>query len=150
MELLNQLKDCLQNGDPGQVSTLTQQAIDEGAAEAILIRDGKAIEGAASNLFIVKDKLLATPPKSAYLLPGITRDLILELASKHDIPFREQSIYDDDLRHADEVWLTSSTKEILPVTQLDGHRIGTGKPGPLWNKMVQLYQEYKRQLRKLP
>lgn len=124
-----------------------QQALDTGAAEAILLRDGVANEGAASNLFIVKDRALCTPPKSGQLLPGITRDLILELAAAHHIPFQENPITESALRSADEVWLTSSTKEILPVTRLDGKKIGAGQPGPIWSRMLALYQDYKQRVR---
>lgn len=124
-----------------------QQALDTGAAEAILLRDGFANEGAASNLFIVKERALYTPPKSAQLLPGITRDLILELAAANQIPFHEAPISESVLRDADEIWLTSSTKEILPVTQLDGKKVGTGQPGPLWSRMLALYQGYKQRVR---
>lgn len=124
-----------------------QQALDAGAAEAILLREGVANEGAASNLFIVKGRTLFTPPKSAQLLPGITRDLILELAATHQIPYREPPISEAELRGADEVWLTSSTKEILPVTQLDGRKVGAGQPGPLWARMLALYQDYKQRVR---
>lgn len=124
-----------------------QQALDTGAAEAILLRDGFANEGAASNLFIVKDRTLYTPPKSAQLLPGITRDLILELAAANQIPFYEAPISESVLRDADEIWLTSSTKEILPVTQLDGKKVGTGQPGPLWSRMLAMYQGYKQRVR---
>jgi D-alanine transaminase len=123
---------------------LRQQAIDAEAAEAILVRDGFATEGAASNLFIVRHGLLVTPPKSPSLLPGITRDLILELAANHGIPYREADITQAELNSADEVWLTSSTREISPVTRLDDRRVGDGKPGPLWQRMIRLYQDYKR------
>ncbi|MGE0278029.1 MAG: D-amino acid aminotransferase [Nitrospiraceae bacterium] len=123
---------------------LRQQALDSGAAEAILIRDGEATEGAASNLFIVRDGALVTPPKGPRLLPGITRDLIMELAAHHRVPQREAAISADDLVRADEIWLSSSTKEILPVTRLDGNPVGTGAPGPLWQHMIDWYQEYKR------
>ena len=126
---------------------LRQQAIDQGAAEAILVRDGIANEGAASNLFIVTDGVVVTPPKGPYLLPGITRDLILELAAAHAIAHREAIIHEADLRGADEVWLTSSTREILPVTRLDQRPVGGGKPGPVWRRMMALYQDYKRQVR---
>ena len=126
---------------------LRQQAIDAGAAEAILIRNGYATEGAASNLFIVKRGLLITPAKSAQLLPGITRDVILELAAHHAVPYREADISEADLRDADEIWMTSSTKEILPVTQLNGHPVGTGAPGPHWRSMLGWYQDFKRGLR---
>ncbi len=126
---------------------LRQQALDQNAAEAILIRDGKITEGAASNVFIVKNGELITPPKSDYLLPGITRDLILELAESHDIPFKETEFTLKVLNEADEIWLTSSTKEILPVTQLDGSAVGCGSPGALWLRMIALYQEYKQNIR---
>jgi D-alanine transaminase len=122
---------------------LRQQAIDAGAAEAILIRDGFATEGAASNLFIVRQGLLVTPPKSPLLLPGITRDLILELAANHGIPYREADITQAELNSADEIWLTSSTREISPVTRLDDRSVGDGKPGPLWQRMIRIYQAYK-------
>ena len=126
---------------------LRQQAVDAGAAEAILIKDGHAIEGAASNVFTVTGGMLHTPPNSPSLLPGITRDLILELAARHSIPFREADITTAELFAADEVWLTSSTREISPVTRLDDTVISTGKPGPLWRHMISLYQDYKAAIR---
>ena len=126
---------------------LRQQAVDAGAVEAILIKDGYAIEGAASNVFIVKNDLLITPPNGPALLPGITRDLIIELAANHAIPFREADITEAELFAADEIWLSSSTREISPVTLLDDTVISAGKPGPLWKRMITLYQEYKAALR---
>ncbi|BAZ95215.1 D-amino-acid transaminase [Thiohalobacter thiocyanaticus] len=126
---------------------LRQQAVEAGAAEAILLRDGEATEGAASNLFIVRDGLLITPPKGPLLLPGITRDLVIELAARHGIPYREGAISEAELRGADEVWLTSSTKEIMPVTTLDGVPVGDGRPGPLYRQMHGIYREYKQAVR---
>lgn len=126
---------------------LRQAALDRDAAEAILMRDGYATEGAASNLFIVLDDVLITPPKGPTLLPGITRDLILELATHHRIPWAEAAISRGDLDSAEEVWLTSSTKEILAVTRLDDAVVGGGRPGPLYQQMLSLFQDYKRQLR---
>ena len=126
---------------------LRQQALDEGCAEAILIRDGMATEGAASNLFIVRDGTVITPPTGPKLLPGITRDLILELAEQHDIPWREQDIGREDLFSAEEVWFSSSTREILPVIQVDERKIGKGIPGPVWRTLYQHYQAYKDSLR---
>lgn len=126
---------------------LRQQALDTGAVEAILIKDGYAIEGAASNIFIVKNGLLITPPNGPALLPGITRDLIIELAARHAIPFREADITEAELFGADEIWLTSSTREMSPVTLLDDTIISAGKPGPLWKHMISLYQDYKAALR---
>jgi D-alanine transaminase len=126
---------------------LRQQAIDAGSVEAILLKDGYAIEGAASNVFIVTNGVLVTPPNGPALLPGITRDLILELAVANAIPFRECSIPEADLRGADEIWLTSSTREISPVTTLDDQLVGSGHPGPAWKTMIGLFQEYKARVR---
>ena len=125
---------------------LRQQAVDAGAVEAILIRDDEATEGAASNVFIVKDKVLITPPKGPFLLPGITRDLVLELAAKNNVLNEERAIKASELHNADEIWLTSSTREILPVTQLDGKPVGDGKPGLQWLKMFALFQDYKSKI----
>ena len=127
---------------------LRQQAIDAGAAEAILVRQGRATEGAASNLFLVREGVIETPPKGPLLLPGITRDLVLELAAAHRLPAREADIPVERLRRADEIWLTSSTREIVPVTRLDGAPVGDGRPGPLFRRMHRLYQEYKDAVRR--
>lgn len=126
---------------------LRQQAVEQGAAEAILLRDNEVTEGAASNVFIVKDGVIITPPKTDCLLPGITRDLVVEQAHEHDLPVEETIIKLEELLDADEIWLTSSTKEILPVTQLNNQNVGTGKPGPVWKQMYGLYQDHKQALR---
>lgn len=127
---------------------LRQEAVDRGAVEAILVRDGHVTEGAASNVFVVADGTLSTPPKNHEILPGITRDLILELAEANDLPARECILSVEALRSAKEVWLTSSTREILPVTELNGKPVGEGCPGPLWRQMHGLLQAYKESLRK--
>lgn len=126
---------------------LRQRAEESGAAEAILLRDGWATEGAASNLFVVSNGLLKTPPKGPRLLPGITRDLILELAATNGVRFREADIPEPELRNAGEIWLTSSTREILPVTELDGAVVGDGSPGGLFHRMMTLFRDYKQALR---
>ncbi len=126
---------------------LKQQAKKADAVEAILIRNGEAMEGAASNLFVVSDGELITPPKSNYLLPGITRDLILELAIKNGIPHAERAIKEAELRTADEIWLTSSTKEIMPVITLDDNPVADAEPGVLFRQMSALYTEYKEQIK---
>lgn len=126
---------------------LRQQAIDADAAEAILIRNGYAVEGAASNVFIVKNGMLITPPNGPTLLPGITRDLVIELAAKHAVPYREAAISESELFSADEIWLTSSTREISPVTLLDETVISKGIPGPLWQHMIRLFQDCKSAIR---
>ena len=127
---------------------LRQQAVDQDAMEAILIRDGDMTEGAASNVFIVSDGVIKTPAKGKKLLPGITRDLVVELAKKNNMPIEECSITEREFLAADEIWLTSSTKEILPVTQINEQQVGNGKPGAIWQDMYQKYQDYKETLRK--
>lgn len=126
---------------------LKQQAKEEGAVEAILIRDGVATEGAASNIFVVIKGVLITPPKSHLLLPGITRDLILELARANNIQCEEKNISETELREASEIWISSSTKEIVPVVELDGKPVGKGQYGPIWESMIDIYQAYKTKLR---
>ncbi|MBI3575136.1 MAG: D-amino acid aminotransferase [Gammaproteobacteria bacterium] len=123
---------------------LRSQALDQGAAEAILLRDGCMTEGAASNIFVVRSGRLVTPPKGPLILPGVTRDLVLELARAHGVPCAEAAVSEVALRAADEVWMTSSTKEILPITRLDGKPVGSGKPGPLHARLLALYKDYKR------
>jgi D-alanine transaminase len=122
---------------------MRQEAAEEGAIEAILVRDGLATEGAASNLFVVRDGVIVTPPKGPRILPGITRDLVVELASGAGLPLREAEIPETVLRTAEEVWLTSSTKEVVPVTRLDGTAVGAGVPGPVWERVQDLYRQYK-------
>ena len=124
-----------------------QQAVDAEAQEAILLRNGIATEGAASNLFIVKNNVIKTPEKSSNLLPGITRDLIVEICHQNNINLKETQINERDLISADEIWMTSSTKEILAVTNLNSQPVGTGKPGQMWGKVYQLYQMYKQSIR---
>ncbi len=120
-----------------------QAAVAQGCAEAILIRDGWMKEGAASNIFIVKHGVLLAPPKTQFMLPGITYDVILELAKAHGQRLEVREIAEAELRSADEVWMTSSTKEILAITTLDGAPVGDGKPGPLGQRMWQWYQDFK-------
>lgn len=123
-----------------------QEAIDRGYTEAILVKGNHVTEGAASNVFAVIKGILVTPPKSKEILPGITRDVILEIAKKNHISHREGAIFLDELKKADEIWLTSSTREIMPVVELDSAPVGDGKPGPLWQTMNRLFQTYKQSL----
>lgn len=120
-----------------------QSAVDQGCAEAILIKDGYVTEGAASNIFAVLDNTLITPPNGETILPGITRQIILDIATQNKIPVSEEIFSLDALKTASEIWLTSSTREIVPVTNLDGQIIGNGKPGPLWHTVNQLFQDQK-------
>jgi D-alanine transaminase len=123
---------------------LRQTATDQGCDEAILIRDGYATEGTASSLFIVHGGIIMTPPKSSELLPSITRDVLVELALQHNLPLREERIPEAELHAAEEVWLASSTREVYAITELDGQRIGSGRPGPHWRRMYDAFQETKR------
>ncbi len=125
---------------------LKQEAAENNADEAILVRGGNITEGAASNVFIVKEGVIKTPPKDKNLLPGITRDLIVEIANQHDLNCLETNITEDELLSADEVWLSSSTKEVSPVCFIENKPVASGTPGPHWAKMYQLFQEYKRSL----
>lgn len=123
------------------------EAARNGVDDAIFVRDGFAREGTASNLFLVLEGLLLTPPNSDEILPGITRDLVIELAVDAGIPHAEASIDEAELRQASEVWLTSSTREIAPVVELNGNPVGEGIPGPHWHRMDQLYQAAKERIR---
>lgn len=124
---------------------LRQAAVEAGCAEAILIRDDTFLtEGAASNIFAVKNGTLLTPPKDNLMLPGITYDVILELAAANRIPFEVRKVMKTELSGADELLLTSSTKEVLAITSLDGKPVGNGKPGPVFARLHQLYQTFKQ------
>lgn len=118
---------------------LRQQAIDAGCVETLMLREGFLTEGAASNIFVVKDGVLLAPPKDHRMLPGITYDVVLELAARHGMPHEVREIPEVELRAADELWMTSSTKEVLPITTLDGKPVGTGQPGPAAAQMYAWY-----------
>jgi len=122
---------------------LRQMAVDQGCSEALLIRDGYATEGTASSFFIVHQHTIITPPKSADLLPSITRDVVMELALKNRIACREARIPIAQLRAAQEIWFASSTREVYPVTELDGHKVGDGRPGDQWRQIYGLFQRHK-------
>jgi len=127
---------------------LRQQAVEAGAYEAILERDGLVTEGAASNVFVVRGDEVATPPKSAQLLPGITRDLVVELLRGAGRQCRERIVRFEELGFADEIWLTSSTREVVPVVKLDNMPVGDGVPGPRWREVRGLYQAFKEELKR--
>ena len=123
---------------------LRQLAIDAGAAETILIREGFLTEGAASNIFVVKNGILLAPPKDHLMLPGITYDVVLELAESAGIPYEVRKVSEGELFSASELLLTSSTKEITPITTLDGNPVGSGLPGPFFAKLHAAYQAFKQ------
>ncbi|HUV98653.1 MAG TPA: D-amino acid aminotransferase [Gallionella sp.] len=129
---------------------LRQLAVEAGCAETILIRAGSnneppfMTEGAASNIFVVSNGKLLAPPKDNLMLPGITYDVILEIAAANSIPFEVRKIAVGELFAADELLLTSSTKEVLAITRLDGEPVGNGKPGAMFTCLHKLYQDFKR------
>ena len=127
---------------------LRQAAVDGNAAEVVLLRDGMLTEGSASNIFVVKGGVIITPPKTNFILPGITYDVVIELARANRLPLEIRQVKEAEVRDADELWLTSSTKEVLSISTLDGKPVGhgksAGKPGPVAARMYQLYQDYKR------
>jgi len=123
---------------------LRQEAIDANVTETILIRDGLLTEGAASNILIVKDGKIISPQWDNRILHGITLAVIEQLAIEHGISFEKRDITEAELRQADEVWLTASTKEILPVVEIDGRPVNTGCPGELFKAMFSHYQAHKK------
>jgi len=126
---------------------LRQLAVDAGAAEVVLFRDGMLTEGSASNIFVVKNGVLLSPPKSNLILAGITYDVVLELARANGIPCEVRAVSEAEVRAADELWLTSSTREILAISKLDGGPVGQGRPGPVFKQIYALFQEMKSTLR---
>ena len=126
----------------GLFAAVRQQAVEAGAGEVILLRDGNLTEASASSVEVVIGGEIRMPPNSSRLLPGTTRSLIEELADQHGIPRRVTAVTESELRGADEVWLTAATRGVLAVTTLDGKPVGTGKPGPLWRRMHQLIEAY--------
>ena len=126
---------------------LREEAHKANAEEALLLRDGAVTEGSTSNIFICRDGTVATPPKGRLLLHGITRDLVMDLARGDGLVVEERPIPAAELADADEVWITSSTREVMPVTNIDGVPVGDGTPGPLWRRIDALYQDCKAELR---
>jgi D-alanine transaminase len=125
---------------------LRQISAEAGGAETILFREGKLTEASASNVFIVKRGVIQSPPKSNLILPGITYDVVVELARANGLPLEFKDIPEADVRAADELWVSSSSKEVLAIVELDGKRIGDGRPGPVFRRMFLLYQEFKQKV----
>ena len=125
---------------------LRQASADAGAVETILFRDGKLTEASASNVFAVKGGVILSPPKSNLILPGITYDVIAEIAQAAGLPLEFRDVSEAEVRAADELWITSSSKEVLAVVTLDGKAVGGGKPGPLFHRVYALYQEFKQKV----
>jgi D-alanine transaminase len=125
---------------------LRQLSAEAGSSETILFRDGKLTEASASNVFVVKRGVVAAPPKSNLILPGITYDVVVELARANGMALELRDVTEAEVRGADELWVTSSSKEVFPIVELDGRRIGEGKPGPAFQRMYSLYQDFKQKV----
>jgi len=119
-------------------------AQEAGADDAILMRNGMVVEGTASNVMIVESHTLVTPPLDHCLLGGITRQVLLHVAKESGLEVKEEPISLLRLHQADEIWLTSSTKEALPVVEIDGQAVGKGVPGPIWKQMRAAYAAAKK------
>jgi D-alanine transaminase len=129
---------------------LRQQAVDANAKEAILLRDGDLMEASSSAVHVVVGGEIRTPPRSHRILPGTTRGVVEEMASRLGIGFGSARVSEAELRGADEVWISAATREAQPVTTLDGRPIGSGKPGPVWRRVHEELQRYKRELSGTP
>jgi D-alanine transaminase len=123
---------------------MRQRAAEAGCIETIMFRDGFLSEASSSNVFVVHGKQIFAPPNNHLVLPGTTNDVVMELARKAKMPLALRELTEDEVRAADEIWLTSATKEVLAVSRLDGKPVGSGKPGPVYKRMHKLYQDYKR------
>ncbi len=120
-----------------------REAQARGAEEALLLnQDGRLAEGASTNVFLVRGGAVRTPPLSAGILAGITREIVLELASGLGLPASDDPLGPDDLREAEEAFLTSSTREVVPIRRVDGHPVGDGRPGPITLRILEAFRAY--------
>jgi D-alanine transaminase len=129
---------------------LRQLAVDAGAAETILLRNGELMEASASTVHVVVGGELRTPPNSRKILPGTTRSVVEELAARTGVPFRAAAVSEAELRGADEIWISAATREVQPVTTLDGKPVGAGRPGPVWRRVYDEFQRWKQELQHQP
>jgi D-alanine transaminase len=128
---------------------MKQQAADAGAQEAIIVRDGDVLEGSSTSIFVVKNGTVATPPNGHRILPGTTRDAALELATDV-LPVEIRRVSVEELRAADEVWISAATRNVLPITRIDDAPVGTGKPGPVWQRLNQAFESLQDRLAGTP
>jgi D-alanine transaminase len=128
---------------------LKQSAADSNANEAIIVSVGEVLEGSSTSVFVVRDKVIATPPNSQHILPGTTRDVVLELA-KGIFTTQVRTISVDELANADEVWISAATRDVLPITKIDNKLIGNGQPGAVWQRMTELFAQDRKRLAHSP
>ena len=141
-----------ERGDIKSISLLgnvlaRQISADAGAMETVMFRDGFLTEAAASNVWVVREGALLGPPKSDHVLEGIRYELLRELCEECGIAYNLRPLSENEVLTADEMLLSSATKELLPVTKLDGHPVGhgalRGKPGPVYGRLYEAYQRAK-------
>jgi len=119
------------------------EAVEAGVAEAIMLNEhGNVAECTGDNIFIVKDGELITPPADAGILEGITRAVVMQLAARLGVPFSETNITPEQVYSADECFLTGTAAEVIAVTKVDGKAIGSGKPGPMTNRLLGAFREF--------
>jgi D-alanine transaminase len=122
---------------------MRQLAADAGAVETVMFRDGLLTEASASNVLAVIDGVIVAPPKDHLILPGITYDATLEFAQTAGMPLVVRAVRRDEALAAAELWLSSSTKEVLAITTVDGQPFGGGKPGPVFRRVWEAFQAAK-------
>ena len=122
---------------------MRQFAVDHDAIETVMFRDGHLTEASASNVLIVRDGVVIAPPKDNLILPGITYDATLEIARDAGVQLDVRAVPHAEAMHADEMWLSSSTKEVLAVTTVDGRPYRSGKPGPVFRRVWEAFQRVK-------
>jgi len=127
-----------------------QLSCDVGADETILLRDGQMMEATTSTAHVVLAGTIVTPPNSTAILPGTTRSVVEEVADRLKIARATRAVSEAELRRAEEVWISSSTRTVSAVTTLDGQLVGSGKPGPVWQKMRQGIDDLRRALATQP
>ncbi|MBT2573982.1 D-amino-acid transaminase [Bacillus sp. ISL-51] len=119
---------------------IKQKAYEAGAYEAVLIRDGAVTEGTSSNVYAVINGVVRTHPANELILNGITRMKILELINQNGIQVKETPLTEEELRQADEIFISSTTAELIPIVTLDGNPVGSGTPGPVARKLQEAFQ----------
>jgi D-alanine transaminase len=123
---------------------MKQFALDHDASETVMLRDGFLTEGSSTNTLVVRAGVVIAPQKTVQILPGITYDAVVDIARANGVPVEIRPVPESELRSADEIWLSSSGREVLPITALDGAPVGPGRPGPLYRRLMPWFAAAKR------
>jgi D-alanine transaminase len=129
---------------------LRQLSVDANASETILLRGGELTEASSSAVHVVINGEIRTPPNSPLILPGTTRGAVEKMAERLGIPYRAVNVTEGELREADEIWLSAALRELSAVTSLDGRKVGDGRVGPLYRRVREAFEQYKRELAPKP